>query len=140
AYQEFLDKVGWFDEQSLPNGAAPSKTQAVKDQPKSAKNLSQKELRRRRAALVTRASKELKPLKERMAYLEQEIMAAEERLDQLNQELIDTPPTADGRRFSELSREHGTLKQHIETCFEELEKVTLKHDRKAKTLAQQMDG
>ncbi|MBW1810797.1 MAG: ABC-F family ATP-binding cassette domain-containing protein [Deltaproteobacteria bacterium] len=140
AYQEFLDKVGWFDEQSLPNGAAPSKTQVTKDLPKSAKNLSQKELRRRRAALVTRASKELKPLKERMAYLEQEIMAAEERLDQLNQELIDTPPTADGRRFSELSREHGTLKQHIETCFEELEKVTLKHDRKAKTLAQQMDG
>jgi len=38
-----------------------------------------------------------------------------------------------------LSRKHGKLKQNIETWFKELEKVTLKHDRKAKALAEQME-
>jgi ATP-binding cassette subfamily F protein 3 len=139
SYQEFLDKVGWVAEEAeAPSGAgrSPERTQVEP----AAEKLSKKELRRRRAELVTRASKEVGPLKKRMEELEAKIIEAEERLGQLNEEVIAASPVSDGKKIGALLKDIAAIQARIDTWFEELERVSAKHDQKAAALAAQMNG
>ncbi len=128
SYQEFLDQIGWVAEEQ----DAPATESSV------VKGLSKKELRQQRAVLVSRASKEVKPLKERMDALEEKIMNAELQVENLNQELISASPT-NGKRLGELSKELYLVKERIDTWFEKLEKVASQHDKKAKVIAAEME-
>ncbi len=137
SYAEFLEKVGWVEEEAeAPSGAGGGAKKSA-DKPAD-KKLSKKDLRRLRAELVTRSSKEVGPLKKRMQELEDKIIAAEEELEALNEEMIAASPVQDGKKISALLKEIAALQPKIDTWFEELERVSAKHDKKAAVIAAEM--
>jgi ATP-binding cassette subfamily F protein 3 len=136
-YAEFLEQVGWANEEN----ASPSKLDQDDAPLESAsKGLSKADRRRLRAQLVAKSSKEVKPLKNRIDQLEQDIILAEEKIASLNQEIISASPVEDGKLIGQLIKDVHLTQKNIDQMFEELEKVTTQHDHKAKAIAEQMNA
>jgi ATP-binding cassette subfamily F protein 3 len=122
-YQRFLETEGWSVEGGMA-GAGDSRPSAplVK--------LSKKEARRRRSEIITRRGRELRPLEEAIAGVENRIESEEARIEDLNGEMLAVSEVGDGARIAELSRSLHACQKAIERYFGELEKLTAALDRK----------
>ena len=109
AYQEFLDKEGWEDEDLGP----------VKKQRMS--GLTKKELRKKKSELVVKKSKKLGPLQRRIEKIEDDIEAREGQINQVNQDLLEAAGRQDGSGIPELSKTLAELEAQVEVLFQELE-------------------
>ncbi|OPZ58821.1 MAG: putative ABC transporter ATP-binding protein YheS [Deltaproteobacteria bacterium ADurb.Bin510] len=112
-YQDFLDRVGWSEENE---GAQRIEAPADKS--------SRKDLRRQRSEIITERGKLLKPLETRIAELEDRIQALDERLRDLSHELQAAAEQCDGaavHRVSLAIQEAETLNEQL---FDELAAVT----------------
>jgi ATP-binding cassette, subfamily F, member 3 len=116
SYDEFLDKIGWEEEEA----AGKEKKQSDK--------LSRQEIKRLRSELVLERSRSLSPLKKKMENLEKEIIKLEEEQQKLEQDLIDFASQGDSKKIQESSQRLGVVKKQVEDSFEALTDVTLKHD------------
>ncbi len=103
-YNEFLDRVGWGEEEV-----------AVK------KTGSQKEKKRLRAEIIGKRSKEVGPLKKRLEQIESIIEKLEIDQSVCTQKLIDASEQGDGSQIASLSKRVSEIEQEIETLFQELE-------------------
>ncbi|HQQ16108.1 MAG TPA: ABC-F family ATP-binding cassette domain-containing protein, partial [Deltaproteobacteria bacterium] len=107
-YQRFLDKGGWGDE---------DESLSVPRKPRSEKNgsdkIDRKELRKRRAEIITERSKALGPLERDIARAESEIEAREKKLKLLHAAMQEATLARDGKRISGISVE-------IHACEEEI--------------------
>lgn len=123
-YQRFLETEGWRAEGGSPAGGEENRSGAplVK--------LSKKEARRRRSEIITRRGREVRPLEEAIARVENRIESEETRLDALNTEMLAASQIGDGSRIAELSRSLHTCQETIERHFEELEKLSDALDKK----------
>ena len=115
-YHEFLEKQGWEDEDLGP----------VK-KPK-ATSLSKKDLRKKKSELVVAKSKQLGPLNRDIEKIENEIESKEDRLAEVNQELLDASTGQDGYKIQALSKELAKLETDIDKLFESLEEKSDKAD------------
>lgn len=115
-YEEFLERVGWEDEEK--------KT--------SAREKNRKEDRRARAEFVNERSKTLKPLEERMKFLEDKIAASEDRLAAVNDELVEASEKCDADRITSLSKELLELTDAIDHSFKELQHTAEKYEKEKK--------
>ncbi|MCG8688736.1 MAG: ABC-F family ATP-binding cassette domain-containing protein [Desulfobacterales bacterium] len=115
-YHEFLEKQGWEDEDLGP----------VK-KPK-ATSLSKKDLRKKKSELVVAKSKQLGPLNRDIEKIENEIESKEDRLAEVNQELLDASTGQDGSKIQALSKELAKLETDIDKLFESLEEKSDKAD------------
>jgi ATP-binding cassette subfamily F protein 3 len=122
-YQRFLETEGWSAEGGVA-GAADNRSSAplVK--------LSKKEARRRRSEIVTRRGREVRPLEEAIAELENRIESEEARMKDLNGEILVASRIGDGARIAELSRSLHACQGAIERHFAELEKLAAALDQK----------
>ena len=111
-YDEFLEKVGWEEEEVVTSKSAP----------KSA--LTKKEEKKLRADLMTERSKATKKIKARMDQLEEDIFAKEEKVDELTSQLIEISASGDGKKISEVSQNLATLNKVLELEYEELSNIT----------------
>lgn len=114
-YQEFLDKIGWQDEEG---GKKASKTD-------------KKENKRNRAAIIAEKSKELKPLVEKIEELEEKIVNKEEELSEIHKEIEKATGHQDGLLLSELGEKLGALEVEIDSYYEELNEVTMVYDERS---------
>ena len=125
-YQRFLDKGGWGDE---------DESLSVPRKPRSEKNgsdkIDRKELRKRRAEIITERSKALGPLERDIARAESEIEAREKKLKLLHAAMQEATLARDGKRISGISVEIHACEEEIEALFSELEDLTDKFDRLA---------
>ena len=125
-YQRFLDKGGWGDEEE---------SIAVPRKPRSEKNgsdrIDKKELRKRRAEIITERSRALGPLERGIARTESEIEAREKNLKLLHAAMQEATLARDGKRISGISVEIHACEEEIEALFSELEDLTDKLDRLA---------
>ena len=125
-YQRFLDKGGWGDE---------DESLSVPRKPRSEKNgsdkIDRKELRKRRAEIITERSKALGPLERDIARAESEIEAREKKLKLLHAAMQEATLARDGKRISGISVEIHACEEEIEALFSELEDLTDKLDRLA---------
>jgi len=139
-YRDFLDRVGWGDEDSAKANKRASKSQAqqpgsaAKKQPpgKNKKSGHGKELRQQRETIVKARSKALQPLVRKFKALEDSIVALEAKLDAANLALQEAAQASDKDGIVRFSKEAATLQKQIETEFAELERVTSDHDERAR--------
>lgn len=113
-YDDFLKKIGWEEEEAAP---APQKT---------SEKPNRQEMKRLRSEMIIERGRELNPLKKKMETLEKEIMKLEDEQKILEAILID--PTNDSKKMQESSQRLGQVNKKIDSSFEELTDVTMKHD------------
>ncbi|WP_375723535.1 ABC-F family ATP-binding cassette domain-containing protein [Arcobacter sp. KX21116] len=107
-YDEFLEKIGWEDEDDAPK---------KKSKPK----VNKKESKRLRALLVQEKSKIVNPIKKEIDVLEKKIIEIETTIEKKKDELIIVTKNGDNSKVIELSKEIAKLEKEAETKFESLE-------------------
>lgn len=118
-YQEFLEKGGWQDE----NSVIPASRSKITFKTPEAKQ-TRKEMRRKKSEITNLKSKTVKPLEKRIKRIENEIETREIELDQLNRAMQQASEEQDGVRIAGLSRSIHACQTTIDNLFNELEKVT----------------
>jgi ATP-binding cassette subfamily F protein 3 len=107
-YDEFLDKIGWEEEE---------KTDKIKEKPQNNRVQNKK----KRAKLIQERGKKTSPLKKSIDNLEAIIMELEENLEQHHQNLILASNQNDNGKIMEISTIVALVEKKIETNFEQLE-------------------
>jgi len=121
SYQRFLEEVGWEDE---TEGAARKNS----DEKKPHSKLNKKELRRKRSEINSERGKAVKPLKQRIVKIENNIDLHEKKLNKLNETMLKASQQQDGSKIAELSRSIHSCRMTIDNLFDELETSTNKFD------------
>jgi ATP-binding cassette subfamily F protein 3 len=124
-YQRFLDKGGWGDEEETLLAARKARTEK-----ESSEKLDKKELRKRRAEIITERSKILGPLEKGIQKAEHGIETREKRVRELHAEMQDAAHAKDGKRITAISVEIHTCEEEIEALFKDLEDLTRRFDEK----------
>lgn len=110
SYSEFLQQVGWEDENSeIPQEALVEE-----------KRLSKKELRQKRAAELKQRNDVLKPIEKRMSQIENEITQLEQQCSHHQEELLKSAKENQVEKNIQHSKELKSLEEKIEVLFEEL--------------------
>jgi ATP-binding cassette subfamily F protein 3 len=124
-YQNFLDKVGWEDEDLGPRST--QKNTAIE-------KLSKKELRKKRSEIISERSTILKPLEKRIKAIEDEIEKNEGTLNNATSKMQEATQKGNGEKIAELSSIIHNSQSSIDTLFEELEDLTEKFEIKKQEL------
>ncbi|MEI6863231.1 MAG: ATP-binding cassette domain-containing protein, partial [Candidatus Omnitrophota bacterium] len=140
-YQEFLDSIGWEEDENKPLPQKPQNTPAAITEPilpippksnieHEIKEHSDKITRKARAEFIVMRSKILKPLEEKIKNLEEGIISSESRMAEVNEEL--SRASAKGGlgaiRRSEISRELKDLAENVASCYARLDEVMKEYD------------
>lgn len=128
SYQHFLEKIGWEDESDLKG----------KDQEKPENQINKKDLRKLRADIITRRSKELKPLETRLEQIEKNISHEETQLNIYNDEMINASSTGDGKKIQELSKKFHSTKEKIDSLYTEFGEASDRFDLLTKQFESEM--
>ncbi|RXJ86186.1 ABC-F family ATP-binding cassette domain-containing protein [Arcobacter sp. CECT 8985] len=114
-YDEFLEKIGWEDEE-------------VDEKVKKAPKINKKENKKIRAALIQERNKQTNPLKKEVDKYEQRIIQLEDLIQKEQAELIQASNVADNSKIIELSQIISKYEKEVEEKFEKLEESQLKLD------------
>jgi ATP-binding cassette subfamily F protein 3 len=137
-YDEFLDRVGWGDEDDIAYRSKNKKPAPERDRDL---NRNRKDLRKVRADFITRRSQAVNPLKAAVDGLESCIQKTEKELAAANAAMAGASALNDWEKSAELSRGIEKLKMEIDSYFMQLEVANAKYetakrpfDEEAKTL------
>jgi ATP-binding cassette, subfamily F, member 3 len=130
-YDEFLEKVGWDEENDGASRAAPVPSAQTIQEPKP--SINKKELRKERAELMAQRTKVLGPLKEKIEILENEIIEHEATVSNANAQLAEASQNNNVSAFVEISKTVKEAQKLIDKKFKQLETLTKKHDEKLRT-------
>jgi ATP-binding cassette subfamily F protein 3 len=122
-YRDFLERVGWKDEE----GEKPGKGGEVQD-----KGLTRKDIRRQRAEIITNRSRVLNPLQLRIAEVEESIVLLEKEVGSNNEALLDASMKGDGERVKRFSKDVHRAGERMECLFVELEALTVEYEQKSR--------
>ncbi len=117
-YAEWLEKVGWSEEES--------RNQNEITKPETNK----KEQRKKRADFLKEKNRILNPLKEKVLHIEETINRKEEELSSFHEELLDASKKNDGNRIANAGKKIKTLQSEIDKLFEKFETATLELEEK----------
>ncbi len=117
SYDEFLEKIGWEEEEK------EEQKEKVKE-PK----VNKKENKKLRAALIQERNKLTSPLKKKIEKLENSIMEIEDHIEKQQAELIQASNQGDNSKIIELSQIIKKQEDEVEQMFESLEENQLKLD------------
>ncbi len=120
SYQNFLERVGWKEEQEAQN-------QVAKRTPE--RGRSRKQLRRLRAEIIAERSKCLKPLKTRIEGVEKQMASREEEAREVEALLCEAATEGERESIAKLAQRSRVLKPEIQNLSEKLEELVTEHDR-----------
>jgi ATP-binding cassette subfamily F protein 3 len=129
-YQSFLEKIGWEDERGGVSSGEPSAAPTAEGD---RSGVSKKEMRRRRADILSRKSKIINPLKSRISEMREMIGSHESRLAGLDRDMIAASSSGDGAKISRLSKELHDARLEIETLNGEFDELIRELDEKLKS-------
>jgi ATP-binding cassette subfamily F protein 3 len=132
-YQDFLDRVGWKSEDL-------TRLYNKKKERMSSKGMSKKEMRRIRSEIITQRSNALGDLQTGIVEIEQTIMRLETKVEQETHDLMNASQRGEGEAINQLSKSLHESKKKIEHLFNELEELTIEHDRKALEFDAKLDA
>jgi ATP-binding cassette subfamily F protein 3 len=135
SYQDFLDKVGWETE----DRKAPSQSINSSDSDQS-KGSGKKELRKLRSEIITRKSRELKPLEEAIKKTENRIEKLEEELGFFNSEMQKASESQNIGKIKDLSISISRNEKEIEELFEKLAEYTDQYDEKNRVYEEELNS
>jgi ATP-binding cassette subfamily F protein 3 len=122
SYQDFLDDIGWSDDEEKANSHPKPEKPVVEEPTISA--VDKKALRKHKAEIIQEKSRILKPLQEEIARLEKEIELLEKRYSEINDSLIAASTARDRAAIGNLAKEEQKIKKHTEACYHQLDRVT----------------
>ncbi len=140
-YREFLDSIGWEEEENKLPPAKPQSAPAAVSKPippgepkaapeRAAEEHKSKMTRKARADFVAMRSKILRPLEEKIKSLEEEVISSEAKVAAVNDELARA--SAKGGlgaiQRSELSRKLKELAENIDSCYASLDATMKEYD------------
>ncbi|MDQ1264396.1 MAG: ATP-binding cassette, subfamily er 3 [Campylobacterota bacterium] len=125
SYDEFLEKIGWDEEENEQKQKEPQKS-------------SYQENKKARASLVQERSKIISPLKKEIEKLENEIMKKEELLENQNSELLEASNALESKKVIDLSKAISLLQAQIDESFDKLEVLHDKLDKITKEYEQKL--
>jgi ATP-binding cassette subfamily F protein 3 len=126
-YGDFLERVGWQDEQTAAETGRIDNRVDKKWQ-----RAEKKELKRLRAAIIAERSAVLSPLSRRISRLEKMIMELEERIEADNLTLGRATQVGQGKTIAALSISIHDARKRIDEVFGELEEASKEHLAKAR--------
>ncbi|MGR3293260.1 MAG: ABC-F family ATP-binding cassette domain-containing protein [Candidatus Scalindua sp.] len=121
-YSQFLEQIGWDDEDSTRQKKKSSKQEDTK-------TLNKKEQRKVRAEFNAMRSKALAPLEKKIRKTETDIEKAERQLQIDTEALIKASHDQDGAAIIKLSKSSKQLQNHIDTLYEDLENINEEFDQ-----------
>jgi ATP-binding cassette subfamily F protein 3 len=121
-YSQFLEQIGWDDEDSTKLKKKPSNQEGTK-------TLNKKEQRKIRAEFNARRSKALSPLEKKIKGIETDIEKAERQLHIDTESLIKASHDQDGAAISKLSKSSKQTQNNINTLYKDLEDAHEKYDQ-----------
>jgi ATP-binding cassette subfamily F protein 3 len=130
-YQDFLERVGWTDEEDTAvrsSGNSTHKSTGAK----------KKDLKRIKAELINARSRTLGPLQSKISETEEQIMLLEEQIEEDTQALVDASVKGDGEAIRKLSISLRASKEKIDILFDELEKLTDEFDAKTREFEERL--
>ena len=119
-YDEFLEKIGWCEEEE-------------KTKPK-VKSHSKKKLRQQRADILKKQNQVLKPLKKKMQSLEKRIIELEEKEAHIKEQLVLASQEQNVDEIRSLSQEAKQVMDEINACFEQFKKADDKYEKCSRRL------
>ncbi|MFW6052298.1 MAG: ABC-F family ATP-binding cassette domain-containing protein [Desulfosalsimonas sp.] len=126
-YQRFLEDVGWREDETGAGAKKPVSGESGEEED-SSREISKKELRRRRSQVVTEKARTLKPLEDKIKKIEDTIVAWEEEMEELNRKMQEVSGSGDGREIAELSRAIHECREKIDEEFARLEELSEQAD------------
>ena len=126
-YQQFLDKIGWeADRESAKEDLRGKTTTTNKTDPGL---IDRKAFRKERAKIITRKSRILTPLEQRISEVENTILQLEEELEKNNQDLIQASTKGDGELIARLAKRNSEISMEVEELYTELTGLTEKYEQ-----------
>jgi ATP-binding cassette, subfamily F, member 3 len=132
SYTDFLERVGWADEQAMAESDVAAKNEELQKMP------TRKDLRKLRAQIISDKSKALTPLKKRITELEREITELETGIDRDNKALVEASKNGEGKKIESLSLSVYNARNRIEGLFEALGVATAEYERKSEAFEAQL--
>ncbi len=123
-YSQFLDLIGWDDQEGIT-----IKKQSSGQQEKPKKSLSMKDKRKVRAEFIARRSKTLTPYQQKIKEIERTIVELEQQLHNDTQALIKASHEQDGNAISKLSKSLKQTRTQTDTLYKELEDTSEKYEQ-----------
>ena len=125
-YQDFLDSVGWKDEENTEAPVGKKKGMPGK------KVVADKDAKKAKAELAASRTKVLGNLQKKILEIETAIIQLEKYMEQDSQAIQEASEKGDGEALSTLSISIHESTEKLNSLFNELENLTIEHDTKAK--------
>ncbi len=122
-YSQFLDQIGWDDQECIIFKKKSSKQEG-------AKSLNKKDKRKIRAEFIARRSKTLTPYQQKIKEIENTIIKLEQQLHNDTQALIKASHEQDGVAISKLSKSLKLTRTHIDSLYQELENTNEEYEQR----------
>ena len=121
SYQDFLDRVGWEEERDFrkPRGETESASTDV---------VNKKDLRKIRAEIQTRRSRELGPIEKKIAETESALDRGEKDIHRLENDLVTASTSGDGNAITALSRDIHRIRGELDMLYEKLDALTVEYE------------
>ncbi len=133
-YQDFLESVGWKDEE----GEQSAKTSRSGAPVRTEKAANRKDLRRLRADIVAERSKRLGRLKTRITEIEAAITRLEEQMERDTRAMLAASEKGAALELRDLSRSVAGARTEIDRLFGELETASAEHDEHSREFEQRI--
>lgn len=134
-YDEFLEMVGWEEEENEKSAKQKKKAKAADATPTAAETpVNKKEIRKQKAQSTAEMARVLNPLQKEISTLEEEITCLEKNLAAANEELIGLSQNKNIDGFVALSKRIKETQKLIDEKFSQLEKVSAKFEEKKREL------
>ncbi|MGD0885121.1 MAG: ABC-F family ATP-binding cassette domain-containing protein [Thermodesulfovibrionales bacterium] len=131
-YQDFLDRVGWKDEEA-DNVCSLQGTNGQRN------TVNKKTIRRVRAEIITSRSRILGPLQDRITEIEDTIMRMEQKSEHDTNSLLEASVTGDGESIKRLSKSIHASKESINGLFVELARLTGEFDARSREFEERLN-
>ncbi|MCL1911809.1 MAG: ATP-binding cassette domain-containing protein, partial [Leptospirales bacterium] len=129
SYRRFLDKAGWEEETG-----ADTVRPAINEQ------LNKKDARKKRADIISRRVRELKPLEEGIAALEKRIEESEKKQKLLNDGIIAASSAGESQKIGALSIELHNARAETDSLYEELLLLTESFEQRSAEFEAELDS
>ena len=132
-YQDFLDRVGWKNEEDVSLSAAPPVPPAA-----STPSINKKNLRKLKAEIITERTKTIGPLQREVSGIEEDITRLEKQIDDDTAKLLEASVKSDGEQIKSLSRAIHEAKEKIDLLFKKLAASTEELETKTREFEERL--
>ncbi|MFZ2198636.1 MAG: ATP-binding cassette domain-containing protein [Thermodesulfovibrionales bacterium] len=115
-YQDFLDRVGWKNE----DGGPVAQSSSAANPP----GVNKKNVRRMKAEIITERTRTIGPLQKEISEIEESITNMEKQIDEDNEKLLGASVKGDGEMIRNLNKAIHGAKDKIEILFNNLATLT----------------